>query len=133
MIRVNCLRPKRLKGKYEFSGFEESARWFITKIRSGKNDVGPWLCNLAENGVVRDATGWYCIEAKSDFYGGYPMKELAREIGVIKTKWGGDSYPKDPGLALQYAKRLDLLSQGEEVPHDHQLTALQNCGDQRHH
>ena len=102
--------PEYAKGRHQFTSFEEFARWYAHIKRPGIS-VGAVLCKLAEHGSLRTGK----VDAESAFFAGYPMKELAREVGVLKRSVGGDSPSKDLGVALEYAKRLDVLSKGVEV------------------
>ena len=108
MIRVKCKSPKQASGNHQFDGFVEFARW-LDCIKRAKTGIGATLCSLAEHGSTRTALVGYIVEADSDRLYHYKAKELAREVGVVTTKSGGDKWSKDPHLALEFATRLDTL------------------------
>ena len=105
MITVKCTAPKRLKGRYEFRTYEEFARW-LGKTRLSR--VSNALVAVAERGRF----GAQVYGRDFDITGpprGYAAKELARQVGVIRVRGGGDVYSKDPERAVEFARHLDRV------------------------
>ena len=107
MISVKCESPSDVKGHYQFATYEGFAHW-LADIRRARSGVGAALCALAEGGSWRPNKVGCQMQATSDWRYGYDAKELAREVGVINMR-RGDSWSKDPQLALEFARRLDKL------------------------
>ena len=117
MIKLQCLRPERLRGEYELAGHEDFALWVIANIRGGKTKVGAMLGSLSGKGELI-TTNLVCdIHATSDFFikDYFALRDLKLRTGVTKAKVGGMPYTNDPEAAINFAKELDKLAQKQVV------------------
>ena len=109
MISVKCDEPKDFEDSDQFNTYEGFAHW-IADIPAARAGLGAALCALAEIGEFSKGRTGYKIHATSNLCYGYAAKELAREVGLLKSWRGGDRWNKDPQIALEFARRLDKLS-----------------------
>ena len=91
MIEVKVRTPKRLKGQYNFTSFEDLVRWININFRRPKGLAAEILISVAEQGSYIASTGRYSLECSYDKPIHYKAKELAREVGFLKSRGlGGD-------------------------------------------
>jgi hypothetical protein len=108
MIKVNVLAPKKIAGSYNFGDFKEFYQW-MDKVKQFKNLKAKALVSLAQNGSYNAFTDRYSISCSYDRPLGYKAKEIAREIGFLKTKMGSD-VGYNLLKAHEYIKHLESLS-----------------------
>jgi hypothetical protein len=89
MIIVKVHAPKRCKGEYSFTGYQEFYEWMNKNFKRPKGLGATVLLVLAERGRYYDGS----IDCSNDKPLGYQAKELAREIGFLKPRVGGDTRP----------------------------------------
>ncbi len=105
-INVEVTSPKRIAGIYIFSSFGEFYDWIDKNFKRPRILKAVALLSLAEGGSFEFSTGWYGIKASCDKVIGYKAKEIARKIGFLKSKRGGD-IGYNLGKANEYVKILD--------------------------
>ena len=80
---------------------------WLGPIRRAKAAKGAILVSLAERGDYQSAIRGFAVEMRSVPTMGYAAKELAIEVGVIRPRWGDDTWPKDDGATVALAQELD--------------------------
>ena len=105
MITIDCERPKRLRGQYEFDSCEGLTNWLID-AKLPQREINALIVGVAENGRYAPLVGHRVLTITGPAHG-YQAKEMARQIGVINTRGKGERYSKDPQKGLEFARRID--------------------------
>jgi len=106
VIRVEALAPKRIAGEYTFKNLEEFYHWMNSNYKRPRGLAGWALLSLAEEGSFITLTGMYAIKCFYDKPIGYTAKEIARKIGFLKTRGGGDA-GIDTTKAIEFIKAIE--------------------------
>jgi hypothetical protein len=81
--------------------------WLET-IHRARLSKGSVLVSLAEHGSYREAVYGFAVELSSEPIMCYAAKELAREVGVIRSgRWGADKWVNDEVAIRAFAQELD--------------------------
>jgi len=107
-IALACKAPKKLKGEHQFSSFKELYIW-VSRNFKDPSYANHLIINVAENGVWSEAKYGRVIEISSGSKLGYRAKEIARDIGLLHTKWGSDRYSERAEKELEFAEAIDKI------------------------
>jgi len=109
IITIRCKVPKRLFGHYSFNSFKDLYLWISRNFKnpSYANQV---IISVAERGVWdREVKHGGDIKISSSSKLGYKAKEIAREIGLLRSVIGGDRYSRKIEKGLEFAESVDKI------------------------
>ena len=105
-IKVECDKPKYVKGIYEYTNLEQVFN-FLNDIRGfSKPTIGAWLLNIAKDGSIHGVyTARIGIKIHSDFHDYELAQKTAKNTGLLYS-W--DKVSSKLETALAFARAFDI-------------------------